>query len=69
MESLASSGLDFDECIQMDYQLVQHFIQDHDFYEGVRALLIDKDKSPYWKPAGLHQVSQHLVDGYFLTEP
>lgn len=42
-------GLDFDECIQMDYLLVQHFIHEQDFYEGVRALLIDKDKSPHWR--------------------
>lgn len=60
-----ASHFDFDQCIQMDYQLAQHFIQDHDFYEGVRALLIDKDKSPQWRPADLHRVSQCLVERYF----
>ena len=58
-------GLDFDGCIQLDFQLVQHFIRDHDFYEGVRALLVDKDKTPHWNPADFHQVSKSRVDEYF----
>ncbi len=36
-----------------------------DFVEGVRALLVDKDKNPRWKPVKLEQVSKGLVDTYF----
>jgi len=36
-----------------------------DFVEGVRALLVDKDKHPRWRPVKLEQVSKNLVDSYF----
>lgn len=36
-----------------------------DFQEGVRALLVDKDNTPKWNPAGLEAVSQALIDSYF----
>jgi enoyl-CoA hydratase/carnithine racemase len=53
------------DCIRMDYCLVGHFMQDHDFYEGVRALLIDKDQKPHWQPDSLSQVSRSKVADYF----
>ena len=56
------------ECLKMDYCLVNHFMQDHDFYEGVRALLIDKDKSPHWKPDSLSQIASAQVAAYFEKE-
>lgn len=59
--------LTFDECLQMDAQLVGHFMKGHDFYEGVRALLIDKDKSPKWQPPTLTEVKASEVASYFMT--
>lgn len=53
------------ECLNMDFNLVQHFLQGPDFYEGVRALLIDKDKNPHWKPEHWEEVSENLVASYF----
>lgn len=58
-------SLSLAECLQMDYGLAQHFLADHDFYEGVRALLIDKDKNPHWQPAALAEVSDERVQRYF----
>lgn len=57
--------LNVTECIQMDYCLVQHFMRDHDFYEGVRALLIDKDKSPQWQPQTLESITSYRILQYF----
>ncbi len=58
-------SMDMAECVKMDYCLVGHFMRDHDFYEGVRALLVDKDKSPHWQPRSLSQVTRAQVADYF----
>lgn len=55
----------FDEVIARDERLARKFMQDHDFCEGVRAQLVDKDKSPQWKPARIADVSEEFVDTYF----
>ena len=60
-----AKNLSMVECIKMDYDLVLHFMTDSDFYEGVRALLIDKDKSPKWQPHTLDEVSHAKVIDYF----
>ncbi len=57
--------LSLGECLKMDYVLVRHFMEDHDFYEGVRALLIEKDKTPHWDPADLDNISEAQVIKYF----
>ena len=40
-------------------------MRDHDFYEGVRALLVDKDKTPRWQPNSLSAISSAQVADYF----
>ncbi|MDO9127867.1 MAG: enoyl-CoA hydratase/isomerase family protein [Parvibaculum sp.] len=58
--------LDFDECMKLEFRLINGFIKGHDFYEGVRAVVIDKDQSPKWKPAALAGMSARDVDEYFV---
>ena len=58
-------SLDFNACLQMDLHLVRHFLQGHDFYEGIRAKVIDKDQRPLWQPLRLEEVSQAMVKDYF----
>lgn len=60
-----AKGLSLAQCLQIDYDVVSHFMHDYDFYEGVRALLIDKDKKPQWHPARLDLVSEERVQKYF----
>lgn len=60
-----SKNEDFDTIIARDFVLAQHFMKGLDFYEGVRAALIDKDKTPRWSPARLSDVSAQYVDSYF----
>ncbi|XP_046392539.1 3-hydroxyisobutyryl-CoA hydrolase, mitochondrial [Ischnura elegans] len=57
------------ECLSMEYRLTQRFCQDHDFYEGVRAVLIDRDNTPKWKPATLEEVTTAKVNSYFDPLP
>ncbi|MDI1351822.1 MAG: enoyl-CoA hydratase/isomerase family protein [bacterium] len=61
-----AQGLSLVECLQMDYNLVNHFMMDHDFYEGVRALLVDKDKAPQWNPSRLELISKQTITNYFV---
>jgi hypothetical protein len=44
-------------------------VQRHDFVEGVRALLIDKDNQPRWEPATPEAVTDHMIDTIFAPMP
>jgi enoyl-CoA hydratase len=55
--------LKFEDCMRMEFRMVNRVIAGHDFYEGVRAAIIDKDGAPNWKPAKLEDVSD--ADAYF----
>lgn len=57
--------LEFDDCMRMEYRMVNRIVAGHDFYEGVRAAIIDKDGAPQWQPADLAGVSDADVDAYF----
>jgi enoyl-CoA hydratase len=57
--------LDFDDCVKMEYRMVHRIVAGHDFYEGVRATIIDKDGAPKWQPASLSEVLDADVDAYF----
>ncbi len=58
-------GYDIEAALALEYRLTQHFMQGHDFYEGVRAALIDKDQRPHWQPATLAEVTEAVVESYF----
>jgi len=56
---------EFDDCMKLEWRLVNRIIKGVDFYEGTRAVVIDKDQSPVWVPDTLDQVSTEDVDAYF----
>ncbi|NXX42773.1 HIBCH protein, partial [Tricholaema leucomelas] len=59
------ASMSLQEVLMMEYRLSQACMKGHDFYEGVRAVLIDKDQAPRWKPATLEEVSDEFVDDCF----
>jgi len=61
--------LNFKDCLKMEFRLSQRFAEDEDFTEGVRAMLVDKDKKPLWKPSELENVKQSKIDYYFTHLP
>jgi enoyl-CoA hydratase/carnithine racemase len=57
----------FRERMQREFRLSQRFIADHDFFEGVRAVLVDKDQNPQWQPTHLEDVTAEKVQSYFAV--
>lgn len=62
-------ALDFNSCMQMEFRLCQRFMRGHDFYEGVRAFLIERCQTPKWDPSTLEAVTSDMVDSYFAKLP
>lgn len=61
----AGASLSLQEVLQMEYRLTQACMRGNDFYEGVRAVLIDKDHSPKWSPSSLQEVTDDSVEHSF----
>ncbi|XP_039178028.1 3-hydroxyisobutyryl-CoA hydrolase, mitochondrial isoform X3 [Crotalus tigris] len=61
------ASLNLQDVFTMEYRLSQACMRGHDFYEGVRAVLIDKDQSPKWKPAVLGEVTDEFLDSCFKS--
>ncbi|KAK6483192.1 3-hydroxyisobutyryl-CoA hydrolase [Huso huso] len=61
------ASMSLQEVLVMEYRLSQACMRGHDFYEGVRAVLIDRDQSPKWKPGVVEEVTEDLVDGCFKS--
>ena len=56
----------FEDSMTIEYRMSQHCMRpDHDFFEGVRALLIDKDQKPKWNPPTIGGVTQAMVEAHF----
>lgn len=61
-------GLDLRQTLIADHRIAAHILAaDGDFYEGVRAMLIDKDNAPRWSPARIEDVTEEMVDRYFAS--
>lgn len=57
------------ECLKMEYRMALHHVAGSDIYEGVRALLIDKDNKPKFDPKTLHEVTDEHVERFFKPLP
>ncbi len=58
---------DFETCMRAEFRIVSRIIEAHDFYEGVRAVIVDKDNKPRWQPATLAAVSEAEVERHFAA--
>ncbi|MBZ9885768.1 enoyl-CoA hydratase/isomerase family protein [Mesorhizobium sp. CA10] len=64
-EISAGSTLSMDECMKMEFRILNRMLAGHDFYEGIRAAIIEKGSKPEWRPAGLDEVRTADIDAYF----
>ena len=55
----------FTDEMAAEYALATRVVRTHDFIEGVRAVLIEKDNRPAWQPATPEQVSDAMLDDLF----
>jgi enoyl-CoA hydratase/carnithine racemase len=53
------------DCLRTERTLVRHNFEDGEVIEGVRALVIDKDNAPQWKPSSLEEVTEEMVQRFF----
>ena len=58
-------NLSLADCFRMEYHLGSQWFAKGDFMEGVRALIIDKDKKPQWQPATIEQLEKTKIDELF----
>ena len=59
----------FAENMAMEYRLGGRIVRTHDFQEGVRAVVVDKDNTPTWEPSGLAGVTDAMLDAFFAPLP
>lgn len=59
----------FEACISREFCVTSHCLAAHDFGEGVRAQIIDKDRAPKWLPASLAEIDASHLAAYFEPPP
>jgi enoyl-CoA hydratase len=57
----------FEDCMRAEFRIVSRIVHGHDFYEGVRAVIVDKDNAPRWEPAVLSGITDIDVERHFAS--
>ncbi|HET7594444.1 MAG TPA: enoyl-CoA hydratase/isomerase family protein, partial [Stellaceae bacterium] len=60
-------GMSVEQALALEYRMTQHVMAGHDFFEGIRAALVDKDQRPRWQHATLADVTAAEVESHFTT--
>ncbi|WP_298958054.1 enoyl-CoA hydratase/isomerase family protein [uncultured Roseibium sp.] len=61
--------LSFNECMKLEYRIVSRILLENDFFEGIRAAVVDKDQNPAWSPTQFSQVDSATLASYFEEPP
>ena len=61
----AGSTLSMAECMKMEFRILNRMLEGPDFYEGVRATLVEKGTAPHWRPARIEDVDPADIDTFF----
>jgi enoyl-CoA hydratase len=63
------AALSFEDCMRLEYRLARFCMTRPDFYEGVRATIIEKTGAPRWSPATLAEADDAFVAPAFAPLP
>jgi enoyl-CoA hydratase len=61
--------MDLGRALQTEFRIVSRIAKGDDYYEGVRAVIIDKDNRPHWSPAAQDRVRPADIEAYFAPLP
>jgi enoyl-CoA hydratase len=64
---LARTSASLEECLVREYRAALEVFASDDFREGVRAAVIDKDRSPKWSPPRIEDVTPQMLAAYFAS--
>ena len=67
--ALGARARSFAENMAMEYRIAARVVQRHDFLEGVRAVIVEKDNNPRWNPPTLEGVTEAMLDEIFAPLP
>jgi enoyl-CoA hydratase/carnithine racemase len=59
------ASLSLADCFRMELGMAAHSFEQGDFLEGVRAVLIDKDNRPHWRPSRIEDVTDTMIEAFF----
>ena len=62
-------ALEIEAALRLEYRMVHRVLAGHEFAEGVRALLVDKDRMPRWRPPTPAEVDMAEIDAHFAPLP
>jgi enoyl-CoA hydratase len=63
---LARQSTSLEQCLAREYRAALEIFVNHDFPEGIRAAVIDKDRRPRWSPARIEEVTPQIIARYFV---
>jgi enoyl-CoA hydratase len=63
---MARHSASLEQCLIREYAAALEIFVNHDFPEGIRAAVIDKDRNPQWQPARIEDVTPEIIARYFV---
>jgi len=59
---------EFEDVVAMEYRMANRCFNGHDLFEGIRAVVVDKDRTPKWSPSKVDDISEEDIDEYFTQK-
>lgn len=63
--SLGKTIKEFENIMTMEYRIANRCFKGHDLFEGIRSVVVDKDRAPKWLPSKVDDISEEDIDEYF----